>query len=243
LTYNKVKSDADPPHERHVNMPETMKLSVFTQTGMITITGETPFVDVVGTLNEDETFFATGRGIVAGFDDVVVAMDGAFLKIAGAVTLTAVYTMGFEGGLPSRVPIVFDTQGEKLEPGLDESMPEDVEPVQVFADSFGIAIQTGDTAFLYKRLHPVVPGLYGTDQCQSYLERVVDPSFAIDVVDVSRPGPWTWERDGHASPITYAYTATVTLSSQDYITTTVAHYAPDELGQQQWFTDCGDPLP
>lgn len=75
---------------------------------ILTVSGDGPFVDVVGTVSEDGVVEASGRGTVAGYPDIAVTLTGT---LHGGV-LDAEYAMGAEGGLPGGFAIVFELNGE-----------------------------------------------------------------------------------------------------------------------------------
>ena len=242
LITNTVKSDAEPPHEEHVDLPENMEVQVLTGTGTITFTGDGTFVDVVGTFDEFHNFEAEGVGIVANIPNIKVEMSGAFTRTTDSVGFTSVYTMGADGGLPGGDDIVFSTKGVKLIPvGSKSESGTGEETVYEFTDQWVDAIQTGDTSFLLARLHPELLKIYGSDQCEDYFLRVTDPTLELEVLNVGDLQSWTWERDGRSVYVPSAYEVDVNLSTQTYVTTTVAHYAPNERGLLLWFSDCGDP--
>ena len=94
-------------HDPFIGMPSSMDLEVFQSD--ITVTGPSPWVEVTGALQSDGSFSATGRGTVAGFPNIVVTFEGT-LTSAG---LSGEYTMGAEGGLPTRQPITYHIQGQR----------------------------------------------------------------------------------------------------------------------------------
>jgi len=68
----------------------------------ISFRGDSPWVEVTGRLNPDGSFGLDGRGVVAGFPDIAVVMQGQFDPNDGSFVFD--YTMGAEGGLPSAFP-------------------------------------------------------------------------------------------------------------------------------------------
>lgn len=115
--------------------------------------------------------------------------------------------------------------------------------VNSFLEPYEAAMQSADTGTLLDLLHPSVTEMYGTEQCQAYLETVTDPGFAIELVSVSRPASWVWERDGQSIQIPNAYTVKVNLTSRGTTSTLEIHFALDSENGVTFFTDCGDPLP
>jgi len=73
----------------------------------IRVSGDGSFVEVDGMIMPDGTFEATGRGRVAGFQNIAVAMTGT---LRGG-TVEAEYSMGVDGGLPRAFPLVFEVNG------------------------------------------------------------------------------------------------------------------------------------
>ncbi len=115
--------------------------------------------------------------------------------------------------------------------------------VNSFLEPYEAAMQSADTETLLDLLHPSVTEMYGTEQCQAYLETVTDPGFAIELVSVSRPASWVWERDGQSIQIPNAYTAKVNLTSRETTSAVEIHFSLDSENGVTWFSDCGDPLP
>ncbi len=104
-------------------------------------------------------------------------------------------TMGDQGGRPGGESISFLVTGQQVD--QDEGAgPVPAETMHEFTGIFVGAMQSGDTAWLFGRLYPAVLEWYGHDQCESYLETVANPTFDIEVLSHSGPGPWTYERDG-----------------------------------------------
>jgi hypothetical protein len=72
------------------------------------VSGNPPFVDVTGTVDDQCNFTATGVGTVAGYPNVSVAMEGG----VSDSTLSGTYTMGAGGELPGGMPIIFHFAGD-----------------------------------------------------------------------------------------------------------------------------------
>jgi hypothetical protein len=90
-------------HGPFIGMPDKLELKVqILEPGSILIEGPEPWVNVIGTI-EDGQIFAQGEGTVAGFESIVVLFQGA---VSGE-GLQGQYTMGADGGLPGRLPIVY----------------------------------------------------------------------------------------------------------------------------------------
>ncbi len=86
----------------------SLRLRPLAQTGsaqQIAITGSDPWVDVTGTLGEDGVITATGRGTVAGVDDVLVEFSGTW--DAAARTLVGTYTVDSERVIDPGHPTVY----------------------------------------------------------------------------------------------------------------------------------------
>ncbi len=100
-----VENDAA-NHDEFIDMPEEIVLEV---TGPeFTVSGPFPWVTVTGELAADGSFTASGAGEVAGFQNVTVKMEGLF----DAGTLSAIYTMGAGGELPTGQAIEYSIEGE-----------------------------------------------------------------------------------------------------------------------------------
>ncbi len=72
--------------------------------GSISIEGEAPWVNVSGDIAADVSFEIAGVGVVAGFPDIAVTLEGTWSD----GVLTADYTMGSDGGLPGGFAIVYE---------------------------------------------------------------------------------------------------------------------------------------
>jgi hypothetical protein len=240
---SQVLSDADPPHKDHVGMWDTGWLSPTVDGANLTLPGSYPWVEVSGTLHEDGTFWADGAGTVAGFPNIHVSCAGAFGIVAtDTLTFTAVYTMGDQGGLPGGGSISLLVTGQQVD--QDEGAgPVPAETAPEFTGIFVGAMQSGDTPWLFGRLHPAVLEWYGDDQCGSYLETVANPTFDIEILSQSGPEPWTYERDGLGRLIFEVYTVQINMSADGQTNPVAWHLVLGPDGRYQWFTDCGEPLP
>ena len=189
-------------------------------------------MNVAGELREDGSFTATGTGTVAGFPGIKVEFTGSLT----ADGLTGEYTMGVGGGLPTDQSITYRIEGQKIDPPA-------VETLDAFIQAFVPALQFNDAAFLLDRLHPAVLELYGAETCQSTLaQRKIDPTYDIEVLSSSGPGPWAWEVDGRTTPIAEVYTIDAIQTREGEKKARPMHLGQVD-GRFRWFTDCGDPLP
>ena len=97
-------------HLSHTGNPinnKTLHFKTTSSIGDITITGVAPFVTVTGVVSSQCSFIATGEGMVAGYPNVTVTMDGDF----ASGTITGEYTMGAGGELPGGNSIIFYYSG------------------------------------------------------------------------------------------------------------------------------------
>lgn len=241
-TYQVTAEVASDPakHEQWVGLPESFTLTVAVSPAL-TFEGEAPWVPVTGTLQADGTFFADGKGPVAGYSDILVTLEGAFV----ADGFTAEYVMGAGGGLPSGQPIVFhlegtlDTPAPTATPAAESGQQE--ETVEAFVEAFNQAFRDQDVDFLVDRLHPKVIQVYGEEACVAYVESVLDPELDLQITSVEGPEPWIWEVDERRFRIPSAYAIEGELSTRGETRETAGHFAPVD-GRLHWFTDCGDPL-
>lgn len=191
----------------------------------ITFSGPDPWVEVSGTWETDGSFYAEGRGTVAGFSNVKVTFEGTI----SPGYLSGDYTMGAGGELPGGESITYGVEGPK------------VERVEDFVTAFVQARQSKDIDFLMSRLHPEVLELYGEDTCRSDLEgRPDDPNYNIEILSVAEPGPWNWEVDGRSIPISDVYTVQANVNAGGEEARRELHFAIVD-GLLYWFTDCGEP--
>jgi hypothetical protein len=110
-TYCCAVTEMDDPggHYQFIGDPFQQPI-IFTITGWsITATGESPFVNVSGSVYSRCHFTASGSGAVAGYPDVAVVMGGSFSNS----TVSGMYIMGGEGELPGGQAITFHFSGSK----------------------------------------------------------------------------------------------------------------------------------
>jgi hypothetical protein len=108
-TYYCSVTEMDDPgnHYQFVGDPFQQPLDFVISDPSISATGQAPFVDVTGTIDEGCSFTANGSGTVAGYANVTVQMSGAFAD--GAVDGS--YSMGVGGELPGGEAITFYFSG------------------------------------------------------------------------------------------------------------------------------------
>lgn len=216
----------DPGHSEVIRMPQDIELTVMT--GSVIVLGPSPWVGVLGEIDDTGHFIATGTGTVAGFSNVSVLFEGT-LDDSG---ISGDYTMGAGGELPGGEAMVYSLDGHRLE----VSGPETVE---AFATQLQTARQTGNLAFMLSRLHPFVISLYGLDTCYEYLPGLFDPLWEFETLDVSGPGDWVWDHDGQVETLSDIYTVSVLVAGaegpEDF------HFGLTQDGLLHWFADCGEP--
>lgn len=109
-----VAEDPD-GHALYIGMPDTLNLTV-TANSTITVAGLDPWVYITGIWEADLSFTATGSGTVAGYPNIVVTYEGAYISYTSlgqaAVLLFGDLTMGAEGGLPGALPITYRVEGQ-----------------------------------------------------------------------------------------------------------------------------------
>ena len=224
-------------HAIHILMSSAMDLAV--RQSEITFQGPFPWVNVVGTVEEDGSFFASGRGTVAGFTGIAVTFQGTitFEELVGD------YTMGAEGGLPTGAPIVYHVEGTRSGPLEDNVASEGGKTlVEAFFDRFNANFSAQSSEGLFFLLHPAVIDLYGAEACQAYLEGVVENVIQVAVLSSTGPDLWQWEIDERTTAIEGAFTVTANVIVGGTTNQSELHIADDENGLLKWFTDCGDPL-
>jgi hypothetical protein len=223
-------------HAPFIAMPGQVVLTV--RFSSITITGPEPWVDVTGPLELDGSFLATGSGTVAGFADIAVSFEGVITE----EHLTGIYTMGVEGGLPTGNPIVYQVDGERVQPSLEITPEVDEGLVESFYGLLNTAFETKDVDTLLNSLHPAVIDLYGLGACKVYLGTVVETPIHVDLEEVLTIGPWEWEIDGRTTRIEKAYALEILMTAQGEQHAQETHLGLREDGSLGWFTDCGEPM-
>jgi hypothetical protein len=229
-------------HGPHVAMDEEMVLNVIiSYTNTLTVSGDLPWVDVYGTIQDDGSFFARGEGTVAGFPSVAAALRGVIDENG----LRATYTLGGPGGLPNNSPITYAISSDPPVPPLIVLAPTEVPPLDVqvedFVEAQVAATLSADIDFLHDHLHPAVIERYGSAPCQEYLAGVVQPDFNIDINAVSGPDEWVYETDDRSTLVLDTYDVDANLTIQGQTERTSIHYGVIE-GKIYWYTDCGVPL-
>ena len=70
--------------------------------------------------------------------------------------------------------------------------------------------------------------------------RQADPTFKLEVLDVSGPAPWTWIVGNNSIPIDQAYTVNVNITVYGEQAQVPIHFGVvgDHL---TWFSDCSKP--
>jgi hypothetical protein len=117
-------------------------------------------------------------------------------------------------------------------PALDPPTAED------FADVLLAAFQTGDTQYLFDRLHPLVFERYGERQCRRHLNTFeADPTASWSVQSSTGPAPWDWITDEVTTTVNETWTIVIEVPDEGE---REVHFAPFE-GTWRWFLDCGDP--
>ena len=213
-------------HAEFIRMHLSFILNV--SPGSVVIEGPEPWVTVIGEINDDGTFMATGRGTVAGFPDIAVVFGGTISmdRIAGE------YTMGAEGGLPGGESITYLVIGEaENSAGVLASD---------FFDLFNAAQGAVDSARMLEMLHPAVLELYGAEACSDYLASIVNPAVTIEVLSAVEIGVWDWTRDGQTLPIADTTSVQVNIHNRDAVSQSELHLAVRPDGTLGWFTDCGE---
>jgi hypothetical protein len=116
------------------------------------------------------------------------------------------------------------------------------EAVEAFLKAFAFAIRSQDATFLYNRLHPSVLDRYGEATCQAYINQFNIPDFDIEVLSISGPAMWEYERDDLSSTVYNAFSIQANVTSDGEVSESELHLAPGLGGLLRWFTDCGDPV-
>jgi hypothetical protein len=125
-------------------------------------------------------------------------------------------------------------------PAVPSTTPPALDPptADEFADALLVAFQSGDSQYLFDRLHPAVFDRYGMRQCRRHIDGLpADPSARWTVQSSSGPAPWAWETDGLTTTVSDAWTVTIRIPDEGQ---REIHFAPFE-GTWRWFTDCGEP--
>jgi hypothetical protein len=133
---------------------------------------------------------------------------------------------------PTLPPTIPPTAPPITAPPLDPPTAED------FADDLLVAFQSGETAYLFDRLHPLVFERYGKRQCRRYVKSLPpEPGASWTVQSSSGPAPWAWETDDLTTTVSDTWTVNIEVPDEGQ---REVHFTPFE-GTWRWFADCGDP--
>ena len=139
---------------------------------------------------------------------------------------------------PSPIPpTVAPTPTHSVPQSPPPSAPSALDPptAEEFASELLVAFQSGDTSYLFDRLHPLVFERYGERRCRRYVNRLPpDPSASWDVQSSSGPAPWDWVTDGLTTTVTDTWTVSIDIPDED---PRDVHFTPSE-GTWRWFADC-----
>ncbi len=209
---------------------------------LIFIVGDDP----VPMPNANVTLTMTGQSGYSQTMTVTTGPDGiasGSFKIFAYDTYT-VTVSNVEGENMSYDPSRNVTDAIVLEVGPGEGSLPDVSDamVEAFIEAIGRSVRKQDTAFLFNHLHPEVLVRYGNNACQAYLSGLTDPTFNVQVLEVTGPEPWDYERDERTSAIPLAFTVSANVTSQGETKESELHVALEPPGMLHWFTDCGEPL-
>jgi hypothetical protein len=202
------------------NDPEPMPNA--TVTLQMTGAGENQFI----TLTTDKDGAAAGQFKITSYGTYTVSV----LDVEGE-------NMEYDPTLNTRDSVVVDVGPAAGGPPVPTA-----EAVEAFLKAFSLAIRTNDSTFLYDRLHPAVLDRYGEAACQGYINQFEIPDFDIEILDISGPAMWEYERDELTSTVYNAFTIQANVTSNGEVTESELHLAPGINGLLRWFTDCGDPL-
>ena len=104
-----------------------------------------------------------------------------------------------------------------------------------FANDLLAAFQTGDSEYLFQRLHPKVFKRYGEAQCRLHINGIPsDPAATWTVISTSGPAPWSWETDGLKATVSDTWTVVIEIPDEGQ---REVHFAPS-AGRWRWFVDC-----
>jgi hypothetical protein len=223
-------------HAEYIVMPETFSLTI--ECGSIIISGPPPWVNVIGDIDSDGNFTATGSGIVAGHVDIDAELVGVLFNN----TLDAKYSMGVNGGLPGSQSIIYSVQGKVGETSEgNEVIEEMLVSIGEFVQLLEVYNQTSLPEKLLERLHPSIIETYGKEACLVHVANVADPTLNIEIQTVNTMKTWSFMLDDKAFSIADVYTVDAIITRNNESNLSQTHFGVVE-NILYWFTDCGDPL-
>jgi hypothetical protein len=229
-----VTSDPD-EHAEFVGMPSAITLAI--ECGSISISGPFPWVDVMGEVDNNGNFFATGTGTVAGFSNIDARLDGSLQNGA----LNAEYSLGVNGGLPGDA-ITYSIQGQARESETSsEATSAEFGQVSEFVMLLENYNRTPLPELLASRIHPTLEATYGQEACMAHAIAIADPTLEIALVIVYELDTWDFTLDGISYSIPNVYTVDAVITRNGESSNTETHFGLVD-GDLTWFTDCGDPI-
>jgi hypothetical protein len=151
---------------------------------------------------------------------------------------SAVVTASPSPVLPTLPPTLTPVPTVPATPTAAPTVLLDPDTAELFAARLLEAFQTGDTQYLFDRLHPAVIARYNISQCRMKVDGFsADPSATWTVVSSGGPAAWSWVTDDTATTIDDAWTVTVKEPARPKRD---LHFAPYQ-GLWRWFLDCGEP--
>ncbi len=143
----------------------------------------------------------------------------------------------------STTEVVLSVEPAAAADAVEETTTTEVpaETAEEFLTALAAAIASGDTAFLTTHLHPEVAVRYGADQCAATVATYLDPTYAIEVLNVSEPADYQWVTDSLTTVIPETLSVEV-LRTADGVQASATVHITEIDGAFTWFTDCGAPV-
>jgi hypothetical protein len=235
LTFS-VSSDPTGDKDK-IAMPANLDLMVLQKGKVLTFSASKPWIDVTGILNDlDGSFKASGTGVVAGFPNTSVELDGNITPKSG---LAGKLTMFADNGLPTDHSIVYAAVGQRAQVMVSE------DDMQSFLDELDKALATNDIEWLFANLNSENANLYSEETCQAHFEqRKADPSYKIAYVSMTGPAGWVYAPPGKAQlTISDVYTVIADVTEQSQTSQDTLHFAVEKYPAVEkyhltWFTMC-----
>ena len=115
------------------------------------------------------------------------------------------------------------------------------ETAEEFLALFNAAFESGDVAFLSARINQATLDIYGAEQCDMYLDVVIQTFPPLKFRELGGVGLWNYVIDGITTPIEEAAAVEVSRIVEGQTIIQEVHWKLVD-GVYTWFTDCGDPL-
>lgn len=148
-----------------------------------------------------------------------------------------------EGGPEASPAAPTSTQAASATAAPTEA-PDEASLISEALTAYAAATAAADGNYVVDHLDQSAIDHWGEEQCRAFFGGLApDPTFAIEVITISGPAPWTWQIYGETiGTIPDAHTADIRLTQGGQTVQTQAHFAWDDAaGKLRVFSPCVPP--